>query len=138
MLLQGLDLRATALTVRTAALARDAGRGEAGVDDRAQVLRTEARLAGVTAAEATVELVLAFHHAIRDDQQQLADSIQHLNAIADRGDYASYADIAHFMANRPQPAGSSASTRWIGPPDQVHTRWRDLVTARRSYLDARR
>ncbi|WP_405807806.1 ATP/GTP-binding protein [Streptomyces sp. NBC_01187] len=137
-LLQGLDLRATALTVRTATLARDAGRGEAGVDDRAQVLRTEARLAGVTAAEATVELVLAFHHAIRDDQQQLTDSIQHLNAIASQGDYASYADIAHFMANRPQPAGSSASTRWIGPPDQVHTRWRDLVTARRSYLDARR
>ncbi|MFF2148706.1 hypothetical protein [Kitasatospora sp. NPDC058190] len=69
-LLTGLDLRATALTVRTAALVRDAGAD--GVDDRLEVLRTEARTAGIVAAQAALELAAAFHHAVRGDDAALA------------------------------------------------------------------
>ncbi|MGW1781174.1 hypothetical protein ACWCQQ_18815 [Streptomyces sp. NPDC002143] len=42
-LLAGLDLRATALTTRIAALAHDAGRDDADIDDRASCALTSSR-----------------------------------------------------------------------------------------------
>lgn len=54
-LLIGLDLRATTLTTRVAALVRDAGRGVAYIEDRAQVLRADIPAAGVTCAERTLD-----------------------------------------------------------------------------------
>ncbi|MFI0220355.1 hypothetical protein ACH4O1_39720, partial [Streptomyces lydicus] len=55
-LLSGLDQRATGLTVRIAALVRDAGRSGAQVEDRARLLRSEAQAAGVVAAEMMLAL----------------------------------------------------------------------------------
>jgi hypothetical protein len=70
-----VDLRATTPDHPVAELARDAGRTDADVDDRAQVLRADIRTAGVTYTELALDLTLAFHHAIRDDQDQVAITI---------------------------------------------------------------
>ncbi|MER6015971.1 hypothetical protein [Streptomyces bluensis] len=48
------------------------------------------------------------------------------------GDYAYYRDIAHFMASQPFEEPSPA--RWIEGERQARQQWRELVTARRTYL----
>ncbi|MFJ9777635.1 hypothetical protein ACIRVF_41420 [Kitasatospora sp. NPDC101157] len=108
-LLAGLDLRATTLTVRTAALIRGAGRD--GVDERLEVLRTEARTAGIVAAQA-----------------RLRDLVR-------GGDYAYYTDITHHMAGQRPDAPSGV--HWPHNEETVRTTWRDLVTARQTYLNSR-
>ncbi|WP_086681364.1 hypothetical protein [Streptomyces pseudogriseolus] len=97
-LLAGVDLRATTLITHIAALARDAGRTDADIDNRAQMLRAEIRTAGVTYTELALDLALAFHHAVRDDQDQVAMTIARLEENT-RGDFAYYSDIAAFMAD---------------------------------------
>ncbi|MEU9654247.1 tetratricopeptide repeat protein [Streptomyces sp. NPDC048110] len=131
-LLAGVDLRATTLITHIAALARDAGRTDADVDDRAQVLRAEIRTAGVTYTELALDLALAFHHAVRDDQGQVAATIARLRENTRGGDFAYYGDIAAFMADLPLEEASP--TRWIDGAQHTRRRWRSLVTARRDDL----
>ncbi|MFJ5803702.1 P-loop NTPase family protein [Streptomyces decoyicus] len=131
-LLSGLDLRATTLTTQIAALARDAGTAE--VEDRAHALRTEISVAGLASVEATLELALAFHHAVRGEDQDLAASISRLRTLTASGDFAYFTDIAHFMASLPLPGPSL--TTWVDGPDPVRARWRQLVQGRRSLLGA--
>ncbi|MDX3066449.1 ATP/GTP-binding protein, partial [Streptomyces sp. ND04-05B] len=131
-LLAGVDLRATTLITHIAALARDAGRTNADVDDRAQVLRTEIRTAGVTYTELALDLALAFHHAVRDDQDQVAATIARLRENTRDGDYAYYSDIAAFMAGQAPPRASGA--RWVDSELATRERWHALVIARRHHL----
>ncbi|MEU5836412.1 ATP/GTP-binding protein [Streptomyces diacarni] len=128
-LLAGLDLRHTRLIVRIAALARDAGTPGNQVTDRAQVLRTETQIAGLTAAETLLELTLAFHQAIRNDHPQLTDTIARLQALADGGDGAYYAEIASFMTGR-TPAQTTGA-QWLEGAETVRSRWHALVQDRR-------
>ncbi|MDX3208467.1 tetratricopeptide repeat protein, partial [Streptomyces scabiei] len=128
-LLTGLDLRATTLTTRIATLARDAGRDDADIDDRAQVLRADIRTAGVTYAELALDLTLAFHHAVRGADPQTAAAIARLRENTRGGDYAYYSDIAHFMAGLPVETPSTA--RWGDGAPATRQRWHALVTARR-------
>ncbi|MER7645168.1 hypothetical protein [Streptomyces sp. NPDC126522] len=96
-----MDLRASTLITHIAALARDVGRINADVDDRAQVLRAEIRTAGVTYTELVLDHALAFHHAARDDQDQVATTIARLRENTRGGDFAYYSGIAAFMADLP-------------------------------------
>ncbi|MCH0560406.1 MULTISPECIES: zeta toxin family protein [unclassified Streptomyces] len=126
-LLADVDLRATTLITRVAALARDAGRTDADIDDRAQVLRAEIRTAGVTYTELALDLALAFHHAVRNDPDQVAATIARLHENTRGG-----SDITAFMAGLPLEEASP--TRWIDSAQHARRRWRDLVTARRDNL----
>lgn len=130
-LLTGLTLRATTATVQIAELVRDAG-ATPGIDDRAERLRTEIRLAGVTAAEPLLELALAFHHAIQGSHDKVTGSIARLRELSRGGDCAYYTDIAHFMAGLPLEEPSPA--RWLDGQQPTRQRWRDLVTTRRDHL----
>ncbi|MFJ4329151.1 ATP/GTP-binding protein [Streptomyces tricolor] len=132
-LLTGLDLRATTLTLRIAALARDAGILP-GLET-ARVLRAESRDAGITAAEAVLDVVLAFHHAILSEHDKVRTAVDRLRDLARSGDYAYYADIAHFMAGQPLPQPSTA--RWLEPEETVRRRWETLVAERRHHLGIR-
>lgn len=128
-LLAGVDLRATTLITHIAALARDAGRSDADIDDRAQVLRAEIRTAGVTYTELALELALVFHHAVRDDHDQVAATLARLRENTRGGDFFYYCDIAAFMADLALEEGSP--TRWIDGAQHTRRRWRGLVTTRR-------
>jgi hypothetical protein len=134
-LLAGVDLRATTLITHIAALARDAGRTDADIDDRAQVLRAEILTAGVTYAELALDLALAFHHAVRNDQDQVA-AIARLRENTRGGDFAYYSDIAVFMADM-APAHPSGA-RWVDGEPATRQRWQALVTARRHHVRTRR
>ena len=135
-LLTGLDLRATRMTVRIAPLVRDAGSTDtAAIDDLAWQLRTEITNAGLAATQSpTLELALAFHHAVRDDHQAVAAVISRLSQLTTGGDYTYYTDIAHFMADLPLTNPSPA--QWIDGPETTRQRWRGLVTTRRHHLNA--
>ncbi|MFE6849053.1 ATP/GTP-binding protein [Streptomyces sp. NPDC057686] len=131
-LLAGLDQRATALTVQVAALAREAG---ALADlDIARALRAEIRAAGIISAEAVLELAIALHHAVLGEHDKVRTVIDRLHALAERGEYAYYADIARYMAGLPLSAPSP--TTWLATPDTVRTRWQQLVQNRRALLGA--
>ncbi|MEV7783613.1 ATP/GTP-binding protein [Kitasatospora sp. NPDC088351] len=131
-LLAGLDLRATTLTTRIAALVRDAGTADDEFRHRANLLDTEVRASGVRAARTTLALAVCFHHAVLNDNNALNTAIRDLDQLTRGHDYAYYTDIAHFMADRdlhhPSPA------RWLNGPDTVRERWRTLITARRDRL----
>ncbi|MDX2630674.1 tetratricopeptide repeat protein [Streptomyces scabiei] len=131
-LLTSVDLRATTLITHIAALARDAGRTDADIDDRAQVLRADIRTAGVTYTELALDLALAFHHAVRNDQDQVAATIARLRENTRGGDFSYYTDIAAFMAGLPLEAASRA--RWLDGQQPTRQRWRTLVTTRRDHL----
>ncbi|MEW1700916.1 hypothetical protein [Streptomyces sp. NPDC091278] len=128
-LLTGLDLRATTLTVRIAALARDAGTDPA-VPGCAEILRAEIRTAGLSAPEKMLDLTLAFHHAVRDDAPATAEVLTRLNTPED-GDYAYYGGLVHHMAGT-QP-GTRSAARWIDDEAVVAGRWRALALARRTH-----
>lgn len=128
--LTGLDLRATGFTLRIAALVRDAG-ALPGLDT-ARALRAEIRDAGITAAEADLELALAFHHAIADEPDKARAVIDRLNELTRGGDYAYYVDIAHFMAGLPLPGPSDI--RWTESEEHLRSAWRSLVLARQEHL----
>ncbi|MFC9131878.1 ATP/GTP-binding protein [Streptomyces sp. NPDC057099] len=131
-LLAGVDLRATTLITHIAALARDAGRTDADIDDRAQGLRTEIRTAGVTYTELALDLALAFHHAVRDDHDQVAATIARLRENTRGGDLAYYGTIAAFMAGQPAPQASPV--RWADSEPATRERWHALVAARQRHL----
>ncbi|MCX5195755.1 hypothetical protein OOK31_17940 [Streptomyces sp. NBC_00249] len=76
--------------------------------EAARALRAEIRDTGITAAEAVLELVLAFHHAVQREEDKVRAVIDRLRELARTGDYAYYADIAPFMAGLRLPNGSSA------------------------------
>lgn len=128
-LIDGLDLRATRLTTQIAALARDAGTPGTGVDDRAELLRVEANSSGITAAQAELELAVAFHHAVRGETGRITADIARLQALTATGDYAYFTDIAHYMAGLPLPA---STTQWIDGEEPVRAAWRALVAARQA------
>ncbi|MFF7975818.1 ATP/GTP-binding protein [Streptomyces sp. NPDC007905] len=130
-LLAGLVLRVTTATVSAAELIRDAGTTR-DIEDRAEQLRTEIRLAGVNVAEPILELALTFHHAVQGADEKITDSIARLRELTRSGDYAYYADIAHFMTGLPLQAHSPA--RWVDGEESTRQRWRGLVIARRAYL----
>ncbi|MFJ6384642.1 ATP/GTP-binding protein [Kitasatospora sp. NPDC092039] len=132
-LLTGLDLRATTLTTRIAALIRDAGTGGQDYLDRANLLDAEVRASGVRAARTTLALALCFHHAVLDDHNGLDAAIRDLDQLTRGHDYAYYTDIAAFMAGRDLQFPSGA--RWYDGPDAVRSRWRALVTARQHRLN---
>ncbi|MER8159959.1 ATP/GTP-binding protein [Streptomyces sp. NPDC094472] len=130
-LLTGITLRATTLTTHTADLIRSAGTPGPAVEDRASVLRADIHTAGVTAAQAALELGLCFHHAVRSDEAAIQATIARLRDLTQSGDYAYYIDIAHFMADLPLPADHAPQTQWIDGDESARQRWRGLVTARR-------
>ncbi|MGV9761489.1 hypothetical protein ACWDUC_37600 [Streptomyces tricolor] len=111
-LLTGLDLRATTVTLRIAALARDAG-ALPGLET-ARVLRAESRDAGITAAEAVLDVVVAFYHAVLGEHDKVRTAVDRLRDLARSGDYAYYADIAHFMTGQPLPQPSTCWTAATG------------------------
>ncbi|MFJ9447177.1 ATP/GTP-binding protein [Kitasatospora sp. NPDC101235] len=135
-LLAGLDLRATTLTTRIAALVRDAGTPGNELLERAAVLDAEVRASGVRAARTTLTLALCFHHAALNNNNALDTAIRDLDQLTRGHDYAYYTDIAHFMAGRdlhfPSPA------RWLDGPEAVRSRWRTLVTSRQELLHGAR
>ncbi|MGA5823547.1 ATP/GTP-binding protein [Kitasatospora sp. NPDC094028] len=128
--LAGLNLTATRITVRIAALIRDAGNPD--VTDRARTLEAEIAAAGVAYQQTTLVLALALHHAVQDDQAEIAADIACLRDLTENGDHAYYADIAAFMGALPLP--SPSGTRWIDGDEAVRTRWRTLVTTRQDRL----
>ncbi|MGW2866006.1 hypothetical protein [Streptomyces sp. NPDC001205] len=128
-LLDGLTQRATALIVHIATLVRDAGAPD--VPDRAQVLRTELDVAGLTWLEPTLDIAIAFHHTVLGTQQELDAVTDHLREATATGGYAYYTDIAHYLANRPAPG---SQTRWLDGESAVRDRWHTLVTTRRALL----
>ncbi|MFE7529113.1 ATP/GTP-binding protein [Kitasatospora sp. NPDC057542] len=134
-LLAGLDLRATTLTTRIAALVRDAGTGGQDFLDRVALLDAEVRASGVRAARTTLALAVCFHHAILDDDG-LDTAIRDLDQLTRDHDYAYYTDIAHFMAGRPLQFPSPA--RWFDGQGPVRDRWRALVTARQNRVQGTR
>ncbi|WP_315904319.1 ATP/GTP-binding protein [Streptomyces sp. ASQP_92] len=132
-LLAGADLRATTITTHIAALIQNAGTS-AGLEDRAQRLRTEISVAGLDSAQLpTLELALAFHHAVRGDRDGVTAALSRLHDLAQGGDYAYYPDIARFMAGLPLPEPGSGA-RWLDGQQVTRDRWRALVTARADHL----
>ncbi|MER5781310.1 ATP/GTP-binding protein [Streptomyces mobaraensis] len=127
-LLDGLDQLATTLLADIAALIKDAGRD--GVTNRAQHLRTDIETAGLPYLHRFVELALAFHHAVRGEDQDLTTTIDRLRDLTATGDFAYFVDIAHFMADRPLPATPGSPVRWLDGEQATRARWRTLVTAR--------
>ncbi|MGW7008375.1 hypothetical protein ACWGCW_37715 [Streptomyces sp. NPDC054933] len=132
-LLTGLVLRGTTLTAQIAALVRDAG-SDADIEERAQVLRTEISVAGLTNAQPALELAVCFHHAVRGAHDQLTAAISRLRQLTRSGDYAYYAEIARFMGDLPLPEPGSQA-RWLDGEQPTRNRWRGLVTARRGHLN---
>ncbi|MFE5843805.1 hypothetical protein ACFQ7N_19475 [Streptomyces niveus] len=131
-LLTGLDLRATMLTTRIAALVRDAGT-TGDLDDRVRVLRAEIGVTGLLDAQVTLELAAGFHHAVTGAHDELGLTISKLRDLTRNGDHTYYADIVHFMADLPLDSASPA--RWLDTEEATRRRWRALVTARRQHLN---
>ncbi|WP_030965920.1 hypothetical protein [Streptomyces sp. NRRL S-378] len=132
--LDGLDQRSNTLLAQVVALIKDAGTD--GVIGRVQSLHAQIDAAGLPFLHRFVELALAFHHAVRGEDQDVAATIDRLRALTTTGDFAYFADIAHFMAGRPGPA--SSTTRWLDSPDLTRARWQGIVEARREHLGRNR
>ncbi|MEW2623599.1 hypothetical protein [Streptomyces sp. NPDC048106] len=129
-LLDGLDQRSNTLLAQVVALIKDAGTG--GVTHRAQSLHADIEAAGLPFLHRFVELALAFHHAVRGEDQELAAVIGRLRTLTATGDFAYFTDIAHFMAALPLPEPSTI--RWTTSEDHVRSAWRGLVQARQEHL----
>ncbi|GFH39392.1 hypothetical protein [Streptomyces pacificus] len=100
------------------------------VTDRAQTLRTELTVAGLTWLEPSPDLAVAFHHAGLGTHEDL-------NAIADRlrdstttGGYA-YPHIAAAFGDLPRP---QPLVQWLEDDHTVRERWRTLATIRQAHL----
>ncbi|WP_329625956.1 ATP/GTP-binding protein (plasmid) [Streptomyces sp. NBC_01255] len=128
-LLEGLDQRSNTLLASVVALIKDAG--IPGVTDRAQVLHADIDSAGLPFLHRFVELAVAFHHAVREEDQDLAATIDRLRTLTATGDFAYFCDIAHFMAALPLPGPSPI--RWTTSEDDVRSMWRGLVQARQEH-----
>lgn len=122
------NLRATAAKTAIATLIRDAG--DPDVDDRGRALRTELDTAGLTSTVPTLEIALAFHQAVLNDQEALAATIGRLREQVRSGGYAYCVDIAHFLGGLPLPE-DHVRPHWLDGETVTRSRWRNLVTARR-------
>ncbi|WP_030889963.1 hypothetical protein [Streptomyces sp. NRRL S-1868] len=131
-LLDGLDQRSNTLLAQVVALIKDAGTD--GVTDRARILHTDIDNAGLPFLHRFVELALAFQHAVRGEEEDLAAVINRLRALTATGDFAYFTDITHFMAGLPLPEPST--TRWTTSEGDVRSAWRGLVQARQEFLRA--
>jgi hypothetical protein len=131
-LLTGLDQRATTLTTHIAAIARDAG--TLTNLEGARTLRAEIHAAGITAARTALDLALAFHHAVLDQQDDLTATIGRLREATANEDFAYYVHIAAAMGDLPQ-SSSEPAIRWLDGESTVRARWRALVTARQHHLN---
>ena len=132
-LLEPLQQRATTLLLHVAGLVRDAGT-DSQIDDRVTLLRTQIEVAGLPWLVPLLELALVFHHTVRGDQDAVSSAITRLRQATADGDFAYYADIAHYMADRPLPEPSA--TRWLGPEEAVRSRWHAVAEHRRQQLDS--
>ncbi|RYJ19704.1 hypothetical protein CU044_7551 [Streptomyces sp. L-9-10] len=132
-LLNGFDQRSNRLLAQAVALIKDAGTdaGTGDVTGRAQSLHTDIEAAGLPFLHRFVAVALAFHHAVRGEDQDLAATIGRLRELTVTGDFAYFTDIAHFMAGLPLP--EPAATRWT-KNDDVRSAWRGLVRARQEHL----
>ena len=130
-LLEPLQQRATTLLLHVAGLVRDAGTDHQ-IDDRITVLRTQIEVAGLPWLIPLLELALAFHHTARDEQDDLTAAITRLRQATADGDFAYYADIAHYLADRPLPTPST--TRWLDTDNAVRERWHAVAISRRQRL----
>ncbi|MFE2537262.1 hypothetical protein [Streptomyces sp. NPDC059371] len=119
-LLNGLDQRSNTVLTQVTALIKDAKTGA--VTDRAQNLHTDIEAAGLPFLHRFTELALAFHHAVRGEDQELAAVIGQLRTLTATSDFAYFTDIAHFMAAQPLPQPST--TRWTTNEDNVRSAWR--------------
>ncbi|MER6999992.1 hypothetical protein [Streptomyces sp. NPDC000410] len=133
-LLTGLDLRATTLTTKIAALVRDVGAISS--LEPVRLLRADISDAGPTATQAALELTVCFHHGVQDDHNKTSAAISRLRNLTSGGDYTYSIDIAQFMADvsLDQPSGA----RWLDNEQHTRNRWRGLGIARQAYLDTRR
>ncbi|MEV7617074.1 ATP/GTP-binding protein [Streptomyces sp. NPDC089799] len=129
-LLEGLDQRSNTLLAQVVTLIKDSGTRD--VPDRARSLNSDIEAAGLPFLHRFVELATAFHHAVRDEHQDLAGAIDRLRELTTSGDFAYFVDIAHFMAGLPRPAGST--TQWAADEAHVRSRWHTLVQARQDFL----
>ncbi|MFD5618510.1 hypothetical protein [Streptomyces yangpuensis] len=129
-LLDGLDQRSNTLLAQVVALIKDAGTDS--VIGRVQRLHAQIDAAGLPFLHRFVDLALAFHHAARGEDQDVAATIDRLRALTTTGDFAYFTDIAHFMAGLPVPA--SSATRWLDSPDLTRAGWQRIVDARREHL----
>ncbi|MFJ3861544.1 hypothetical protein ACIPRL_35625 [Streptomyces sp. NPDC090085] len=129
-LLDGLDQRSNTLLAQVVALIKDAG--TSGVTDRAHHLQRDVEAAGLPFLHRFVELALAFHHAVRGEDQDLAATIDRLRRLTATGDFAYFTDISHFMAALPLPEPSAI--RWTTSEDDVRSAWHRLVQARQEHL----
>ncbi|MGW2050925.1 hypothetical protein ACWCPF_38040 [Streptomyces sp. NPDC001858] len=130
-LLARLDPRATTLLAHVAALVRDAGT-DRDITSQVTVLRTEITVTGLPWLTPLLETALAFHHAVRQAEHDLAAAIDRLHDATANGDFAYYVPIAAAMGDRPRPDGPAI--RWLGGDHTVRTRWRTLVTTRQHRL----
>ncbi|MBT2469365.1 ATP/GTP-binding protein [Streptomyces sp. ISL-66] len=133
-LLAGVALRASAITAKTAALIRDAGTTAPGYDARIETLRAEIREAGVAAAEAALDLTIAFHHAVLGNEDQTDAAITRIRGLTQNGDYSYYTDLVAFMVGRTLAAPSTAS--WPEGEPVVRARWHGLVQDRQEHWRA--
>ncbi|MEU8843443.1 hypothetical protein AB0D97_30700 [Streptomyces roseus] len=129
-LLEGLDQRSNGLLARVVALIKDAGTN--GITGRAQSLHTQIDAAGLPFLHRFVELATAFHRAVRDEDQDLAATIDRLRALTATGDFAYFTDIAQFMASL--PLSGPSNIRWTTSEAHVRSSWRGLVQARQEHL----
>lgn len=129
-LLAGVDLRATTINPAIASLIRDAG--NSAVEDRARILRTELDVAGLTSMT-RLDVPVAFHQAVLDDDQALNATIARLREQTSDGTHAYYIDITHFTAGLQLPADHTPP-RWLDGEEATRARWRAMVTARRGLL----
>ncbi|MFJ2598653.1 hypothetical protein [Streptomyces erythrochromogenes] len=127
-LLDGLDQRSNTLLAQVVALIKDAGTGD--VTTRALSLQADIEAAGLPFLHRFVELALAFHHAVRGEDQDLVVTIGRLRELTVSGDFAYFVDIAHFMAGLPLPA----AIRWTESEEHVRSAWRRKVQARQEHL----
>ncbi|MGW7008156.1 hypothetical protein ACWGCW_36535 [Streptomyces sp. NPDC054933] len=121
-----LDQRSNTLLALVVALIKDAGTDD--VTDRTQHLHTDIDNAGLPFLHRFVELALAFHHAVRGEDQDLTATIGRLRTLTASGDFAYFTDIAHFMGDLPLPTETASTTRWLDGEQATRQRWRALVT----------
>ncbi|MFJ3205802.1 hypothetical protein [Streptomyces sp. NPDC086989] len=99
---------------------------------RAQSLNAEIDAAGLPFLHRFVELAVAFQHAVREEDQELAAAIGRLRELTATGNFAYFTDIALFMAETPMPEPSAA--RWVTAQEDVRAAWRSLLQTRQELL----
>ena len=131
-LLRGVRLSWAETHVLIADLVRDAG-SDLALPDRAAELALQAEEAGLGSSVAYIRLAVCFHHAVRDESDELQAARVNLSRSAEDGEYAYLVEISHFLDGS-EPSPDLRRARWIGGIDEAAARWRSLVKDRRSAL----